>query len=702
VSSTIKGAAGGLRRFQQATCERAAEALFAEFGTHRFLVADEVGLGKTRVALGLVREVEERRRRSRRGTIVIYITSNTEIANQNVRVLRLGHEQTQKPPSRITLLPLALEEVRARGLHVLAFTPGTSLRLRRGIGTKDERAKDERALILTLLRPLWRPGSSNDVLEVFRGTAKRGEPGRAGRASTGFRHSVEQLRNSQIDEQIARRFRSAVAAEPQLRDKFLRLKRECRGGRPVRDRAARSELIGRLRELLAHACLAGLAHELVILDEFQRLRWVLDESLQEGRLPHRLLATNPTLLLSATPYRMRPGGNDLEAQQDFITLLRFLYRDGAEAEQARLAFADLGLALRLVRADTDEARVSSVQRVRAAKLTVEDLLTRVMSRWERPITDGGGGAQSAHVALEPDDVAAYVAFQRAVNAAADGKLRHRETVEYWKSAPYLVNFMRGYRVKQVLLEAKPKRAQAALQPVAKTKAAHVNWPAVEKYKPVPMPNARGRHLTDLVLSKSQWRALWVPPTLPPYELQGSLRGRPKWQGDQDARLLRVEVVPPTLAALIGYEAERRAAHGELNTPAARKRRSSKQLLSPAVKIDPRSGEKRVQRVAVFGLAYPSSVLAGAAAPYRHQQPDGSLPKLAEVLAAEAAAVRALLRPLSERVEGSRIDPRWYWAAPMLLDQLAGVDVRSLITDDLVRRRRCLRVPGPGCEPRSDR
>jgi hypothetical protein len=145
-----------------------------------------------------------------------------------------------------------------------------------------------------------------------------------------------------------------------------------------------------------------------------------------------------------------------------------------------------------------------------------------------------------------------------------------------------------------------------------------------------------------------------------------------------------KVVPPALAALVGYEAERRAAQGELNTPAARRRRSSRQLLSPALKIDPGSGEGRVQRVAVFGLAYPSSVLADAIDPYRHQRLHESMPKLREVLASEAAALRPLLRPLAERVEGSRIDPRWYWAAPMLLDQLAGVDVMGLIEDEFTR------------------
>jgi hypothetical protein len=45
----------GLKDFQRATVEHTFERLFvAEDSTHRFLVADEVGLGKTMVARGVV------------------------------------------------------------------------------------------------------------------------------------------------------------------------------------------------------------------------------------------------------------------------------------------------------------------------------------------------------------------------------------------------------------------------------------------------------------------------------------------------------------------------------------------------------------------------------------------------------------------------------------------------------------------------
>ena len=194
-----------------------------------------------------------------------------------------------------------------------------------------------------------------------------------------------------------------------------------------------------------------------------------------------------------------------------------------------------------------------------------------------------------------------------------------------------------------------------------------------------IPNARGRYLADLTLSKDQWRALWVPPTLPPYELQGRFAGVQNGNATKTLVFSGWKVVPPALAGLVGYEAEgaRRAASSTLPQLASAEQ---PQLLSPAVKVDARSGEKRVQRVAVFGLVYPSSVLAGAIDPIGSAS--ASHCPLREVLAAETAALRPLLRELADRVEGSRLDRRWYWAAPMLLDQLAGVDVAGLIKDQL--------------------
>ena len=79
----------GLKDFQRATVEHAFDRLFdAPDSTRRFLVADEVGLGKTMVARGVVAKAIDRLNRDGVERIdIVYICSNGDIADQNVRKL---------------------------------------------------------------------------------------------------------------------------------------------------------------------------------------------------------------------------------------------------------------------------------------------------------------------------------------------------------------------------------------------------------------------------------------------------------------------------------------------------------------------------------------------------------------------------------------------------------------------------------------
>ena len=68
------------KRFQQATAAAALAVLTSYHGPRRFLVADEVGLGKTVVARAILTELIKGRRRP---LVVFYVTSNLSIAHQN-------------------------------------------------------------------------------------------------------------------------------------------------------------------------------------------------------------------------------------------------------------------------------------------------------------------------------------------------------------------------------------------------------------------------------------------------------------------------------------------------------------------------------------------------------------------------------------------------------------------------------------------
>jgi hypothetical protein len=661
VSSAHENDPDGLRGFQQRTRDKAAHVLFAEGSTARFLVADEVGLGKTRVARGVIRTLEEKRARNA-ATVIVYLAPNGEIVNQNLNVLRFGSEE-HKLPRRPTLLALHLRAVRRPGLHILGFTPQTALQMSRGTGVTKERA-----LIVALLRPIWKMGVGPAVIEVFRG----------GTRAPKFETAVRDIDPSGIDGQVAKRFRHAVATDTELRETFDELRRAVRSRRGLdrQQRKRRLELVGALRVHLASACLQALKPRLVILDEFHKFNDVLRLALENETLARQLLARTPTLLLSATPYRMRPAERELAASDTFTNLLRFLFNDGPNVAEAQARLKELDLAFRRIRGDDGQDGANSIEQVRTAKHKLEDLLTQVMSRYERP---AGGAHEVAMQSLDLnlDDIDAYLATQQAIDISAGAiKLRQRETVELWKSAPYLVNFMRGYKVKQALAVGlvDERLRQKVSKALRMSRATRLDWGSVEKYKPVMAANPRLRAVRGLALDDEQWRALWVPPMLPPYAIEGPFEPADRAGANKMLVFSTWRVVPGAIAGMIGFDAERMASSGEKNTPAARKRRNARQPL--ALRYD--KTHKRAQGTTALVLAYPSVTLARMVNPYACVRRGEHVPSLRHVLREAQETARPLLRRIRHHARDKRRDPRWYWAAPMLLDQEEGLDVKGLL------------------------
>ena len=123
-----EGVLAGLKGFQRKTAEYAFERLYkADDSTRRFLIADEVGLGKTLVAAGVIAQAIDHLRENGVPRIdVIYICSNQAIARQNVDRIRHHLPIDTKPlAERITLLPYRLNTLDQQ-VNLIALTPGTS------------------------------------------------------------------------------------------------------------------------------------------------------------------------------------------------------------------------------------------------------------------------------------------------------------------------------------------------------------------------------------------------------------------------------------------------------------------------------------------------------------------------------------------------------------------------------------------------
>ena len=430
----------GLRDFQRATVEHVIERFYGPNPTPRFLVADETGLGKSLVARGVIAKALERLQDddSVDRLDVVYVCSNQDIATQNVSRLKVTSRESMTLSSRLTLLAKHTSElekattVEGKPVNLVAFTPGTSF----DRGWRTGKA-EERAMIYLLLEQAraWDGWTKRAALRAMQGTMTSPE---------NFKREVERLKwhlSDGIDERIAAEF-IRLADGGGLLDAFDDLLAQIgrRESLPSELGWACFERVGELRTMLAKAGVQRLQPDLVILDEFQRFRHLLDltEGGEAAELAHHLFdhVNAKVLLLSATPYKpftlAEEAGIGEDHHRDFMKTLRFLDGDEQWNDEVRRAF------------DTYRDAVVRGRDAEQAAATVRHPLLKVMCRTERPSL-----IQSRMLlprTLEANDlrhegVRGYVTLSRLARQV-DAPM----TIEYWKSAPYFLNFVEGYKL----------------------------------------------------------------------------------------------------------------------------------------------------------------------------------------------------------------------------------------------------------------
>ena len=127
-----------LKPFQRRTVDHGFHRLFeAEDSTGRFLVADEVGLGKTLVARGIIARAIDHLWNDVPRIDIIYICSNGSIARANLPKLQIGGtgERSFALATRLTMLATQLAPREGQPgladskLNFVSFTPGTSFNM---------------------------------------------------------------------------------------------------------------------------------------------------------------------------------------------------------------------------------------------------------------------------------------------------------------------------------------------------------------------------------------------------------------------------------------------------------------------------------------------------------------------------------------------------------------------------------------------
>ena len=641
-----------LKDFQRDTVEYAFERLWlAEDQTKRFLVADEVGLGKTMVAKGVIAKTVEHLWETVDRIDVVYICSNSQIARQNLARLNVVGGVELKHADRLTLLPKVIGDMRSEKVNFVSFTPGTSFNVGNSGG-----AAPERVLLYWMLAECWGEEFTNTVRweKFFEGGVRRDR----------FRNQLKNFDRKSLDLELCASFGEAVdtakgPAGGSLRDelnecaeKYTRLRKAAKGELSAR----RFRLIGVLRRLVAHAAVEHLEPDLVILDEFQRFKDVL-EGEGDGAELARAVFDHPdakVLLLSATPFKMytlpdEPEGDD--HFKDFDRTVRFL----ADEERADAVARDLRTMREDLIAGRDRAEAE------AARDRVQHELSRVMCRTERlastPDRDGMlKDHELAGVELTVPDVSSWITF--------DSVARHIESqdvFEYWRSMPYPLNLMEhnSYQVRSKF-QAAVDREDAGLAKALGNADALLDWKDIQAYRKVDPGNAKLRGLMQDVLGRGAWQLAWLPPALPYYELAGAYANPDLRTFTKRLIFSAWTAVPKSIAVMVSYEAERLAME---KSGLSDRGYDARPLAAPLQFRD--SGT-------TFSLLYPSPSLAAAGDPLSIARGRGAEFPMNYIAYVDEVRlrVRHLLEKLpAEARAGGRPDLRWYWAAPLMLDHV---------------------------------
>lgn len=632
-----------LAGFQRATVDHVTHRFHdAMHPTRRFLVADETGLGKSLVARGVVaRTIERLQDDPSVGRIdIVYVCSNADIARQNVKRLDVIGQQ-HEIATRLTLLARGARSLdgvavaSGKAVNLVSFTPGT-LPGNRWTGTIEERALLH--VILSDHLDLDDADDRSSMLFFQGGVQKLSTV----RDRVGWTRD-EANRHDGVERLIAKEF-IARSRQRGLVRRYRQCLAETRGRRTilpdeVYDRAA--DLTSQFRIELARASVHALEPDLIILDEFQRFRELLDRSSgsEAADLAHALFefGNAKVLLLSATPIKSFTLAEDAvdgdDHERDLRKVLDFL-TGGSDLDPSTIT-ADLG--------EYRRCAINGLP-VEDTRHRVETALLSIMCRTERPRVGDEGLLDETDVPIGPvpaQDLVGWAGLH-ALASSLDAPI----SLDYWKSAPYFANFLDGYKVGERLREqldgvaphGELRRALLGVQTLDHT--------SIESRAEIDLGSARLRTLADLTIERGHHLLLWVPPSLAYQQLDGPFADVDPISCTKQLMFSSWAATPTAVASLLSYESDRR-----IGTPA-----------STVTRLEYRTEGDRPGAMTTLALFWPNPGLASICDPLRLADPEHDGPEPAQDLRARAEAAISTRLPTGSTSRATTAEAAYWQAA----------------------------------------
>ena len=330
-----------------------------------------------------------------------------------------------------------------------------------------------------------------------------------------------------------------------------------------------------------------------------------------------------------------------------------------------------------MRADLDELRQAALSGEPTAEVRdrVQSHLRKWIARTERPSgTDRTTTiyADTTQLRVRAEDFSGFVAL-RNVADAVNAPL----TVEYWKSSPYFLNFLRGYRVGENLRDGmKDLDRRSRLAPLFEG-AQRISKIDVEQFNKLEWGNARMRALAADTLDQGWWKLLWMPPSLPYHALAGPYETVDATAITKSLIFSSWVAAPSAIASLLSYEVERQiftqGGHS-VNTPADRAAISSR--------LDYRMTNGRPSSMTTLALFWPQPTLASRTDPLdaaRDYRNDLEPPGINRIVEWAQGRVENLVGPNGNT--RATTSAQWYWFAPVRCES------DSTLSLELVNARR---------------
>ncbi|OGL41354.1 MAG: hypothetical protein A2161_20360, partial [Candidatus Schekmanbacteria bacterium RBG_13_48_7] len=421
-------------------------------------------------------------------------------------------------------------------------------------------------------------------------------------------------------------------------------------------------IVSELRELLAEVCIEALKPDLIILDEFQRFREILYDDNDAAILARKLMNYKDArvLLLSATPYKMLTLYHEDEENHyaDFMKALGFLIEDKEKENQIEQDLEQIRIALYDWQNTDSDALIKIQQSLRKKLLSV-------MVRTERV----GITKQQNSMLVESQIIAMPQPIDLLHACNLDKIARNveaRNTIEYWKSAPYLLNFMKKYQLKKLFDDSCKSLNDEMIYDLDPKRCCLLKGKKLQRYDVVEPTNARLRKLTSETINTGDWKLLWMPPSLPYYRSEkfyANLKSPSK-----SLIFSSWNVVPDTIAALMSYEVERKMVTRSKEIPTYKELNIKKKPLL----IFKRDGNE-LTGMNILALIYPCPTLVDEIDPLKI-----SLENIKQGFIRKRDMIHMVKKEIHRLVEkispgnlykGGAGDKQWYWAGLALLDKL---------------------------------